>query len=77
MPRDYADKLAEAMGAGFDSCTARTYAGGSFALRRLRARRHPSARRAPWPRPDPEEDEEEEEETDEEESPGTEDDYEE
>jgi len=40
MPRDYADKLADALGAGFNSGTARAYAGGAFALRRRhRARR--------------------------------------
>jgi hypothetical protein len=51
MPRDYADKLADAMGAGFDSCTAHTYAGGAFALWRLRTRRRSAASRLRFPQP--------------------------
>jgi hypothetical protein len=34
-PQEYADRLADAMGEGFDAESARTYAGGSGSLRWL------------------------------------------
>jgi hypothetical protein len=37
MARDYADKLADALGAGYDSFTAMLHARGSFRLRRALA----------------------------------------
>jgi len=37
MPRDYADRLADAMGEGLDSFTARLYARGSRPLRHFLA----------------------------------------
>ena len=42
-PREYADRLADAAGAGGDASTARRYAGGSGTLRRhLPTRREPA-----------------------------------
>jgi len=43
-PREYADRLADAAGAGADASTARRYAGGTGPLRRhLRTRREPES----------------------------------
>jgi len=48
--RDYADKLTDALGEGFDSETAHQYAGGAFPLKHLVAREEGDDGTAAWAR---------------------------